>query len=329
MTRHQPGEEIDHYRVVELLGAGGYAEVYRAVDLRNGRAVVLKCPNPQLFADPGLFQRYRREADVAGRLNHPGIQRRLDNVEHRSEPYLVLEYVDGGSLKEVLAERGTPLPLPDAIRWATELAETMTYLHANGIVHRDLKPANILVASDGQTKIADFGTALAEGARRLTWRNLTATFGTPAYMSPEQIQGHRGDDRSDIYAWGVLTYELLAGRRPFTGATWQDTMAAHLTQNPVRIRSLRPGVSLALEAVVLTAMRREREHRYQTAAALLADLRRLDELDATAFDLTPEPPLGGMAAAGSGAGLWKYVAVIAGSFMGLVAIIITLSIALR
>jgi serine/threonine-protein kinase len=148
-------------------------------------------------------------------------------------------------------------------------------------------------------------------------------------MSPEQIQGHRGDARSDIYAWGVLTYELLAGQRPFTGANWQDTMAAHLTAHPRRIRSLRPEVGPALDALVLTAFRRQPEHRYQSAAILLADLGRLDQLDPGTFDLSPEPPMGGMAAAGAGSGVVKYAARIAVAFLVVVAAVILLSIALR
>jgi serine/threonine-protein kinase len=175
----------------------------------------------------------------------------------------------------------------------------------------------------------DFGTALLEGAKRLTWRHLSESLGTPDYMSPEQIQGGRGDARSDVYSWGIVMYELLVGRVPFPGDNWLAAMAGHLQKTPARIRDTRPEVSPALEAVVLTAMRRDPDHRYQSAKALLDDLDRLDELDASTFDLSPEPPIGGIASVNSTGRLWALVAVIAASFLGVVAIIITLSVVLR
>src|SRR5262249_44496960 len=145
-------------------------------------------------------------------------------------------------------------------------------LHRQEIVHRDLKPENVLVAADGRLKIADFGTAMIRGARRLTWRHLSESLGTPDYMSPEQIQGERGDARSDIYAWGVMMYEFLTGGVPFEGDNWMAVMQGHLQRTPVRIRTRRPEAPAALEGIVLTAMRRQPENRYQSAEDLLADL---------------------------------------------------------
>jgi serine/threonine-protein kinase len=312
--RHAPGTRVDKYEIVEELGAGAYAETYLARDGSTGRLVVLKAPNPTLFADPALFQRYRRESEIARALDHPGVQRAVDAGEHRTEPYLVLEYVDGDNLRARLhdfAREDGQVPIPIALDWARQLASTLAYLHAHGVVHRDLKPENILVDRNGELKVADFGTALLDGAKRLTWRHLSESLGTPDYMSPEQIQGGRGDGRSDIYAWGVIMYELLTGAVPFRGDTWIATMAGHLTKNPAPVRRVRHDASPELEAVVMKAMRRYPEHRYQSAADLAADLNRLDSLDAASFDLSPEAPMGGMAAAPSTGRLYLLAFVIA------------------
>jgi len=328
-VRHQAGDMIDHYEVIDSLGEGAYAETYKAKDTASGDTVVLKMPNPNLFADPGLFQRYRRESDIARKLNHPGVQRGMDGGQNRSEPYLVLEYIEGDNLRRVMRSGPAILPIDTALEWGRQLAEALAYLHQAGIVHRDLKPENILVTTDGRLKIADFGTAMLEGARRLTWKHLSEALGTPDYMSPEQIQGERGDARSDIYAWGVMMYEMLTGKVPFRGDNWLAVMAGHLGENPVPIHKLRPDVPPALEAVVMHAMRRQPAHRYQTADALVADLDHLDQLDPAAYDLSPEPPMGGMASINSEKRMWALVALLAVSFVGVVAIIITLSIVLR
>jgi len=330
--RYKAGDRIDHYEVTAPLGAGAYAETYRAEDLTTGNTVVLKCPNPNLFADPGLFQRYRRETVISRRLDHPGVQRSLDDGQDRSEPYLVLEYVDGDNLRRHLRSMSAeshPLPIETVTDWGRQLAATLAYMHGMGIVHRDLKPENTLITRAGQLKVADFGTALLAGARRLTYKHLSEGLGTPDYMSPEQIQGERGDTRSDIYAWGVMMYEFLTGRVPFPGDNWLAAMASHLRDEPVAIHQLRRGVPPALEAVVLRAMRRYPENRYPSAEALLADLDRLDELDPLSFDLSPEPPMGGMAAVDSARRLWLLVGLVAAGFVALVALIIVLSILLR
>ncbi len=323
--RYRPGQTIDHYEIVEGLGEGAYAETYKARDIRTGRIVMVKSPEPLMFADPHVYQRFRRESEIAKRLDHPGVQRSLDQHDHQGEPYLVLEYIEGEMLRRRMQafEGGAPIDL--ALDWGRQLARALAYLHSQAIVHRDLKPENVLISRDGTLKIVDFGTALMTGARRLTWRHLSESVGTPDYMSPEQIQGGRGDSRSDIYAWGVMLYEFLTGRVPFEGDNWLAVMAGHLRRTPRRIRELRPEVSPALEAVVLKAMRRYPEHRYQSAEELLADIDHLDVLDPTTFDLTPEKPMGGMATAQTRWQLWGYAALIALGFLAVVALIIVIS----
>jgi eukaryotic-like serine/threonine-protein kinase len=329
MSRFAPGQQLDRYQIVELLGAGAYAESYKAIDTRDGRTVVLKIPDPNLFADPANFNRYRREADVARRLDHPSVQQAVDAGENRTEPYLVLEYVDGIPLRKRMRAASGLLPIETVIDWGRQLADALAYLQSMGVVHRDLKPENVLVTPDDRLVIADFGTAALAGARRLTWKHLSESLGTPDYMSPEQVQGERGDARSDVYAWGVMMYEMLTGRVPFEGDNWMAVMAGHLQGQPTPIRKLRPDVPPALEAIVLHAMRRYPEHRYPSAEALREDLDRLDTLDPDSYDLSPERPMGGMAAADSAKRLWAWTALIAVGFVGIVTVIIALSILLR
>jgi serine/threonine-protein kinase len=329
--RHAPGSRIDRFEVVEALGEGAYAETYLARDTEAGRLVVLKSPNPTLFADPAIFQRYRREADIARSLDHPGVQRAIDGGQTRSEQYLVLEYVEGTNLRRHLRDersRSRGLPIAEVVAWGTQLASALAYLHGNGIVHRDLKPENILVGTDGQLKVADFGTALQDGAKRLTWKHLTDGLGTPDYMSPEQIQGERGDQRSDIYAWGVLMYEMLTGRVPFSGDNWMATMAGHLTKTPTMVSDLRRDCPAGLAAIVMHAMRRDPEHRYQSDAELLDDLARYQELGADAYDLSPEPPMGGLAAANSTKRMWLLAGAISLGFLVVCVLIVVLTVVL-
>ena len=330
MSRFSPGQQLDHYRIEKLLGSGAYAETYKATDTRDGRTVVLKVPDPKQFAsDPNTYRRYRREAEVARRLEHPSVQGAIDPGEARSAQYLVLEYVDGVPMREQMRSSVGVVPIDRVIDWGRQLAEGLAYLHTKGVVHRDLKPENILVTPDDRLVIGDFGTAALDGARRLTFKHRAESLGTPAYMSPEQVQGERGDARSDIYSWGAMVYELLTDRVPFEGDNWIAVMVGHMQRDPEPIHEFRPDVPPALEAVATKAMRRYPEHRYPSAEALLADLNHLDDLDPAAFDMSPETPMGGMAAEEASRRLFRIGGLMAISFVGLCAIIVTLSIVLR
>ena len=320
--RFSPGSTVDHFEILEPLGEGAYAETYKARDERSGGLVVLKFPHPSLFADPATFQRFQREVKIARTLDHPGVIRSLDGAESRTEPYLVLEYVEGDDFRHQLRELGGRVPVLVALDWGHQLATTLHYLHEHGVTHRDLKPENLLVTPDGKIKVIDFGTALLIGAKRLTWRHLTEGVGTPDYMSPEQIQGERGDPRSDIYAWGVIMYELLTGQPPFKGDNWMAVMAGHLTRNPEPVTKLNPDVPAALDAIIRKALRRYPENRYQSATALLHDLEHIDELDVSTFDLSPEAPMGGMAAIESTKRVWQLIALVAVGFIVVCALII-------
>ncbi len=231
--RHQPGSRVDRFEIVEELGEGAYAETYKALDTDSGRVVVLKSPNPMLFADPAIFGRFRRESEIARSLDHPNVQRSFDlgREPHRALPRARVRRRREPAHPHVPSSGARCRSTGDRLGPSAGLGHHLP-AHANGITHRDLKPENVLVTSDDQLKVADFGTALLEGAKRLTWKHLTEGVGTPNYMSPEQIQGERGDTRSDIYAWGIMMYEFLTGRPPFDGDNWMAVMAGHLTKTP-------------------------------------------------------------------------------------------------
>ena len=210
-----PGERLDRYEIVDAIGHGAFSDVYLAVGPDGGR-VVLKCPHEGIIGDVATFDRFRREMEIARSLDHPGIQHSLDPGGDRTRPYLVIEYIEGETLREHLARRGR-LPIAEAVSIVDRLADAMGYAHRQGVTHRDLKPENVLITADGRPVVTDFGIAIMSGARRLTWRWLTSQLGTPDYMAPEQVQGERGDARTDVYALGVILFELLAGRVPWEG----------------------------------------------------------------------------------------------------------------
>ncbi len=284
------GQRLDHYEILSELGRGAFSSVYEARDNRDGRHVVLKCPDPALLGDQSVFERFRREITIGTMLDHPNIQRALDGGETRSVPYLVLEYVDGQNFRHFLG-RGRRLPPPEAVGFAKQLASALAYAHARRIYHRDLKPENILITPDGQLKIIDFGIAYLQGARRLTWKWLSQTVGTPDYMSPEQIQGGRGDARSDLYALGVMLYEMLAGRPPYQGDNAFAVMDQHLNGKPVPPGRYNSAVPPGLDGIVLKSLRKDPLERYQSAEEMLADLSRYESLSLSDFPFGEERAL--------------------------------------
>src|SRR6266849_9834157 len=286
-TTYSSGTRVDHYEIIRQLGHGGMNNVYLAQDTLNEEKVVLKFPNDDLISNVGVFERYKREAEIGSRLDHPHVQRLLNTDEQRCEHYLVMEFIQGRTLREIL-EATSPnlLPIDEVMRIITQICDALAYCHEHGVFHRDIKPENIMIQDDGSIKIIDFGVALLEGARRVTWRGLSGTVGTPDYMAPEQLQGERGTASSDIYAVGVMLYEMLCGHTPFEGENVFAIINQHVSQDPPSILRFNPHTSPALATVVMHAIRRDPEKRYKHMKDMLHDLYHLDEV--TPVPYSPE-----------------------------------------
>ena len=288
-TAYTQGTRVDHYEIIRMLGHGGMNWVYLARDVINEQEVVLKFPNDELIGNIAVFERYKREAEIGNRLHHPQIQQLLNTDEKRSEDYLVVEYIKGQTLRAVLEEHApNPLPVAEAIRITLLISGALAYCHEQGIFHRDIKPENIMVQENGNIKIIDFGIALLEGARRVTWRGLSGTMGTPDYMSPEQLKGERGAAGSDIYAVGVMLYEMLCGHTPFEGENIFAIMNQHVSQDPPSILLINPNLSPELATVVMRAIRRDPSKRYTSMNDLHHDLLHLEEVKPVAYE--PDAP---------------------------------------
>lgn len=274
----QIGDQFDRFQIRTHMAQGGMADIYRAYDLTTGKEVVLKIPNRMMIGDPAQYERFQRELAVMNELHHPSIQTGLGSGQYNRTPYLVTEFVDGKSMRDVVSEQA-PMPADQAITLTRKIADGMAYCHEHDVVHRDLKPENILVTSDDQPVIIDFGLALTKEARRVTYANLTPSAGTPDYMAPEQIEGQRGDKRTDIYALGTMLYELLSGHVPFTGDNYQVVMQQHLQAAIPRLDQEKPDVSPQLAAVVTRCLQRNPDDRYPDIRAMISDLDNLSAVD--------------------------------------------------
>jgi len=305
----QPGTNLDGFEIKEVIGHGAFSDVYLAVD-PEGRQVVLKCPHDAIMGDTSTFDRFRRELEIAKKLDHPGIQHSYDLGAHRSRPYLVMEYVEGETLRGLL-NREKRLPTARAIVLTQQLAEAMAYAHSQGVYHRDLKPENLLITPEGRLVVTDFGIALLSGARRLTWRWLTSTVGTPDYMAPEQIQGKRGDARTDIYAIGIMLFEMLAEHVPWEGDNPLAVMQQHLSAPLPDLHAINSSVLPPLEAIVRKCLRKDPDERYQDAGELLHDLQHWQDLDLSGFNFAAESSL----APPSDKGLYLVIAALSVGFL--------------
>lgn len=273
-----PQHLSDRYDLGEILGFGGMSEVHKARDLRLHRDVAIKVLRADLARDPSFYLRFRREAQNAAALNHPAIVAVYDTGEAETPtgplPYIVMEYVDGVTLRDIVHTEG-PLPTRRAIEVIADACQALNFSHQHGIIHRDVKPANIMISTSGAVKVMDFGIAraLADAANPVT--QTAAVIGTAQYLSPEQARGATVDARSDVYSLGCVLYEILTGEPPFVGDSPVAVAYQHVREDPVPPSSRNADISPDLDAVVLKALAKNPDNRYQTAAEMRADLVRV------------------------------------------------------
>jgi TolB-like protein len=277
------GETISHYRIVGKLGGGGMGVVYEAADIRLGRHVALKFIPEHLAGDPKALERFSREARAASQLNHPNICTIYDIEDHNGKPFIVMEMLEGVSLKQRIKEKS--LSTDEILDIAIQVSDALIASHEKGIIHRDIKPANIFLLNNGQVKVLDFGLAKLTKEQKLGTAtdtgiedSLTAVGvipGTAVYMSPEQARSEELDARSDLFSFGVLLYEMSTGKKPFSGTNIVTTLDAVLNQKPVPPLAINASLPTELEGIIGKAMEKDRAKRYQSAAEMKADLQRL------------------------------------------------------
>jgi eukaryotic-like serine/threonine-protein kinase len=276
MNTYENGEMLDHYRIDATVARSGMSVLYKATDLKTDQVVAIKVPHAEMEADPVLVERFKREQEIGQLLDHPGVVKTF-NSEERSSHYMVIEWVEGRLLRTILNEK-KKLPVERAVKIALGMCDALDYMHKRGIVHRDLKPENVMVDENDNIKLIDFGIAMKEDARRLTFVNVSATLGTPDYISPEQVKGQRGDQRSDIYAMGIMLYEMLTGRVPFIGPNPLAVMNERVLTDPTPPREWNEEISPELQEILYRALERDPRHRYAMAHEMAWDLEHQEQV---------------------------------------------------
>jgi eukaryotic-like serine/threonine-protein kinase len=260
----------DRYELEELVGTGGMSSVFRAHDRLLDRKVALKILHQQYSGDDDYVERFKREARSVAALSHPNVVTVIDRGEHEDRQFIVFEYVEGENLKRLIERRG-PAPVPNALELAIQIARGLAFAHQQGLIHRDVKPQNVLLNGDGRAKVTDFGIARSLNVQRGMTQTGTV-LGTSDYIAPEQAQGQRVDEHTDVYSLGVVVYELLTGEVPFPGENFVAVAMRHINEEPPSVREKRPDVPVRVDEAVRRAMAKRPEDRFPTMDAFCAEL---------------------------------------------------------
>jgi serine/threonine-protein kinase len=267
-----PGDQLDHYRIDGVVARSNVATVFHATDLRDNREVAIKVPHPDVESDPTFADWFRREQETGELLDHPGVMKVITD-DDRTEAYIVMEWFEGKPLREILNDEKRIAP-ERAVRIAVGICNALEYIHGCGIVHGNLRPENVLIGTGDSIKLIEFSGAAKTKARRLTLTKIAQMSGASDYVSPEEVVGKRGDARSDIYALGIILYEMLTGRQPFS----QNDPNDRLLNYPVPPREIDLAISPQLQEVIYRAMEREPQNRYASAREFARDLEHLEQV---------------------------------------------------